>query len=86
MNRTMLRVALAATVAVVPLTMSAPAEAGTLSCTTSNIDIPNLNANIGGAVNCIMDNAGFCIFFYDPLFNFPNNVAPATVWVVNCLV
>ena len=79
------RLALALAAGAASLLMSAPAEAGTVSCTTSNIDVPNLDFNVGGAVNCTLDNAGLCTFYYDPLFGFPNNIAPATIGYVNCL-
>ena len=86
MNHTLVRLALAGVAVVAPFALSTPADAGTVSCTTSNIDVPNLDFNVGGAFNCTLDNAGTCTFFYDPLFNFPNNVAPATVGYANCLI
>ena len=80
-----LRLALAVAVGAGSFMLSAPAEAGTVSCVTSNLDVPNLDFNVGGAVNCTMDNAGTCTFYYDPLINFPSNIVPGTVWYVNCL-
>lgn len=42
-------------------------------------------AYLGDWANMTLDRVGNCIYFYDPLFSFPNRVAPETIELANCI-
>lgn len=78
------RIALAFATAAGAMLLTPPAEAGVVDCTFGNLDIPNLNFNVGGAVNCTFDSVSNCLFYYDPLFNFPTRIVPETAEFTTC--
>jgi hypothetical protein len=63
-----------------PVMFTAPAHAGVVGC-SANV----LNVAPRDTVNCYSDTAGFCVFYYDPVEDFPRTTVSETTWFANCL-
>jgi hypothetical protein len=78
------RLVLAASIAAAGWAGQAPAHAGIVNCTTSNITLTDIR--IPGEVGCLLVSAGDCTSYYDPLFSpFPQQVEPQTLNYASCL-
>lgn len=84
-KRKRVKLALLATLAagVAPFASAQPAHAGVVGCVQSNVSIGAIYP--AALVNCTLDKTGTCIFNYDPLFGFPNQVVGETVAFPLCV-